>query len=176
MRMKKQVVLIVVVALMAALFIGCAAKAPVMQGGKQVALFVLSDRGIKAGMKEMEISDRNEMGEFLEEDIISELKHEGYNAVLIKNRSQYVQGPANYLVSVRIIDLRLVGGGARYWAGATVGPTVLKAHYEVSGSSNKVALSYDDEDTTFRDWSDAAKELNDRLAKKLNEKFLGKSK
>jgi hypothetical protein len=176
MRMKKRVVLIVVVALMAALFIGCAAKAPVMQGGKQVTLFVLSDRGIKDGMKEMERNDRNEMGEFLEEDLVSTLKHEGYNAVLIKNRSQNVQGSANYLVDVRIIDLRLVGRGARYWAGVTVGTSMLKNHYEVTGSGNKSILSYNDDDHTLRDWSDNAKELNGRFADKLNAKFVGKSR
>ena len=174
--MRKQFVVIVVVALMVVLFIGCAPKAPVMQDGRQVTMFVLPDRGIKSDMNENERNDRNEMGEFLEEDIVSKLNHEGYQATLIKNRTQYVQGATNYLVEVRIIDLRLVGRGARYWGGVLTGTSMIKAHYEVTGSGNKTVLAYNDDDHTLRDWSDNARTLNGRLAEKLNGKFVGKTK
>lgn len=160
-----------------ALISGCRApKPPVMQNGKQVAIFVLSDRGIKNGMKEDESKDRNEMGQFMEENLVDMLKREGYNATLIQNRKQYVPGSANYLVFVRINDLRLVGGASRYWGGFIAGPTILKNHYEVSGSSRKMDLSYDDEDSTTRDWSKSPEELNERLVKKFNDKLVGKSK
>jgi hypothetical protein len=170
--MKKQVVAIaVVVAMIAAVGIGCAGKAPVMQDGKQVALFVLSDRGIKAGMKEEEVKDRNEMGQGMEEDMVRWMKREGYNGTLIQTRNQYVEGPSNYLVMVRINDLRLVGRAARQWTGMVAGPTTLKNHYEVSGTSNKVTLSYDDEESTFRDWMAAPQEMTIRLVTKINEKL-----
>lgn len=160
-----------------ALIFGCGGpKPPVMQDGKQTAIFVLSDRGITSGMKEDESKDRNEMGQFMEENLIKTLKHEGYNATLIQNRNQYVPGSANYLVIVRINDLRLVGGAARYWGGLMAGTTVLKNHYEVSGSSGKLSLSYDDEDSTTRDWTKSAEELNERLVNKISDKLVGKSR
>ena len=174
--MKKQVLPFAVVAIVTAFIFGCAAKAPVMQDGKQVAIFVLSDRGIKANTKEDERKDRNEMGQFIEEDLVNTLKHEGYNATLIQKRSQYIKGATNYIVSVRINDLRLVGRAARGFGGFTAGPTILKNHFEVSGASGKVALSYDDEDATTQDWTSSARTLNERLAQKINEKLVGKSK
>jgi hypothetical protein len=174
--MKRQFFAIAVVALIASLVFGCAPpKPPVMQDGKQVTMFVLSDRGIKSGTKEDERNDRNEMGQFIEEDLVNALKHEGYNATLIKNRNQYVQGPVNYLVTVKIIDLRLVGRASRGWLGYASGPTILKAHYEVSGSSKKLALAYDDEDATTNDWTSSPRELNQRLAQKINDKLVGKA-
>ena len=139
--MKKRIVEVVLVAMIAAFIAGCAAKAPVMQDGKQVGIFILSDRGIKEGMKEEERKDRDEMGQFMEEDLIDMLKHEGYNAILIKSPDQHIAGSANYLITVRISDLRLVGRAARGWGGFMAGPTVLKNHYEVSGKSGTVALS-----------------------------------
>ena len=167
--MKRQFVAVAVVAIVASLVFGCASKGPVIQDGKQVAVFVLSDRGIKSDMKEDESKDRNEMGQFMEENLIEMLKDAGYNPTLIQKRNQYVPGSANYLVIVRINDLRMVSGAARFWVGMMAGTTILKNHYELSGSSGKVALSYDDEDSTTRDWTKCAEELNERLVKKIGE-------
>jgi hypothetical protein len=174
--MKKSFFTVTAVAVIAAFVLGCAPKAPVIKDGKQVAIFVLSDRGIKSGMKEDERKDRNEMGQFLEENIIDTLKHEGYNATLIKNKGQYVQGSVNYLVAVRINDLRLVGRSARGWGGMIAGPTILKLHYDVTAPGNKTFASYDDEDTTTGDWTNSPRTLNQRLADKLNDKLAPKTK
>jgi hypothetical protein len=174
--MKRWFFAVAVVSIIASFIFGCAPKAPVMQDGKQVAMFVLSDRGIKNGMKEDESKDRNEMGQFIEEDLINTLKHEGYNATLIQKQSQNVRGRANYLVTVKIIELRLVGRASRTWLGITTGPTILKNHFEVSGSGNKLSLSYEDEDSTTGDWTRSPQELNQRLVQKINDKLVGKSK
>ena len=175
--MKKWFVAAAVAVMVLALIIGCRPqKPPVMQDSKQVAIFVLSDRGIKSGMKEDEVKDRNEMGQFMEENMIETLKREGYNATLIQNRSQYVSSLSNYLVSMKINDLRLVGRASRGWGGLIAGPTILKSHYEVAGTSKKLSLSYDDEDTTTGDWTNSPRELNDRLVKKINDRLVGKTK
>lgn len=172
--MKKHAVIFSAVFVIAAFIIGCGPKSPVMQDGKQVAMFVLSDRGINNGLKESERNDHNEVGQFMEEDLLNTLKHEGYNATLIQNRDQYVQGPANYLVIVKIDMLRLVGRSARYWLGYAAGPTILHTHYEVSGAGNKTTLAYKDEDSTTRDWSSSPREVNERLVKKINDYVVGK--
>ncbi len=174
--MKKQVLSVAAAALIAVFISGCAAKAPVMQDGKQVAMFVLSDRGIKADTKEDERKDRNEMGAFIEEDLVNALKHEGYHAMLINNPEQYVKAPENYLIIVRINDLRLVGRTARGFAGFMDSATMPKKHFEVSGATSGMALSYDDEDTTTQDWTNSPRELNERLVKKINENLVKKSK
>jgi hypothetical protein len=171
--MKKRVWAMAAAVLIAAFIFGCAAKAPVMQDGKQVAIFVLSDRGTRDGMKEDERKDRNEMGQFMEENLVDWLRHEGYNATMIQSRNQYVKGPANYLLLVRINDLRLVGRAARSFAGFTAGPSILKNHYEVSGSGGNPVLSYDDEDSTINDWTNIPRELNYRLAQKITDKLAG---
>jgi len=172
--MKQRIMTIIAIAATATFINGCAPKAPVIQDGRQVSVFVLSDRGIKSGMNENERNDHNEMGQFIEEDLIRELTHEGYNATLIKGRNQYVQGPANYLITVKILHLRLVGRASRAWLSYTTGPTVLKNHYEVSGS--KLNLSYDDDDSTTQDWTSSPRELNKRLVQKINDKLVGKPK
>jgi hypothetical protein len=175
--MKKLVLVLAVVVSLTAIMFGCAGKKPpVMQDGKQVAIFILSDRGITAGMKEDERNDRNEMGQGMEEEMVRWLSQQGYNTTLIQNRTQYVQGSSNYLVTVKIKELKLVGRSARAWMGMTAGPTILKNHYEVSGSSNKLALSYDDEESTVRDWMAAPQEMTVRLWRKIDEKLIGNSK
>jgi len=174
--MKKLVLLLAVVVSLTAIMSGCAKKPPVMQDGKQVAVFILSDRGITPGMKEDERKDRNEMGQGMEEDMVRWFTQQGYNATMIQNSGQYVQGPANYLVTVKIKELKLVGRSARTWLGIAAGPTILKNHYEVSGSSNKLALSYDDEESTLRDWIAAPNEMTVRLWRKFDDKLVGKSK
>jgi hypothetical protein len=160
-----------------ALIFGCGAppKPPVMLDDKQVAVFVLSDRGIKSDMNEDERKDRNEMGQFMEENLVETLKHEGYNATLIQNQNQYVPGPVNYLIAFRINNLRLVGKGSRLWVGMMSGPTILECHFDVSGSSGKLSMSYDDEHTTMFDWTISPRELNERLVKKINDRLVGKS-
>jgi hypothetical protein len=160
-----------------ALMFGCdAPKSPVITDVKQVAIFVLSDRGIKSGMTKDESKDRNEMGQFMEENLIDTLKHKDYNAMLIQNINQYVQGPANYLVAFRINNLRLVSEGARFWIGMSGGPSFLECHFEVSGSSDKLSMSYDDEDATMGSWMNNPQKLNERLVKKINDGLVGKSK
>jgi len=174
--MKENIVTAGVVFIIAVLIAGCAAKAPVVQDGKQVAMFVLPDRGIRDGMQENERNDRNEVGQFMEEDLINSLSHEGYHATLIQNRNQYAQGSAAYLVFVKINELHLVGKASRFWLGHAGGPTILNAHYEVSGSDNKLTLAYDDVDSTIRDWSISPRELNHRFVEKINDTHVGTSR
>ena len=174
--MKKLVLVLAVVVSLTAIMAGCVKKPPVLQDGKQVAVFILSDRGITAGMKEDERNDRNEMGKGMEEDMVRWFSQQGYNATQIQNSNQYVKGPANYLVTVKIKELKLVGRNARAWLGIAAGPTILKNHYEVSGASNKLALSYDDEESTMRDWVAAPNEMTIRLWRKFDESLVGKSK
>ncbi len=173
--MKKQVLVFAVVALAVAFMFGCAPKPPVMQDGKQVGIFVLVDRGTTAGTKEDERNDRNEMGQHMEDDIVDRLRDDGYNATLIQSQGQYIQGPANYLVAVKMVDLRLVGRAQRQWgAGVFAGPSILKTSYEVSGTSGRLSLSYRDEESTLRDWTECPEQLNRRLVGKINDRLIGK--
>jgi hypothetical protein len=170
--MRKQVAVVAVVVFALAFAIGCAGKKPpVMQDGKQVGIFILSDRGITAGMKEDERNDRNEMGQTMEEDMLNWYNRYGYMTTMIKSPDQFVSSPTNYLVTVKILELRLVGRAARQWTGMAAGPTRLKNHYEVSGPSNKLNMSYEDEESTFRDFLAAPNEMNIRLWKKIDEKL-----
>ena len=169
--MIKRVLTITIVASIIALIFGCAAKSPVMQDGKQVGIFLLSDRGTKDGNKEDDRKDRDEIGQFMEENLINKLKQEGYNTTQLQSQNQYIHSPFDYLLNVTINDFRLVSGAARFWAGAAAGPDMLKCHYEVSGSDKKMLLSYDDEDFSIRGWRASSMELNDRLVNKINEKL-----
>jgi hypothetical protein len=137
---------------------------------------VVADPGIKDGMTENERNDRNEVGEFMEKDLVKKLKHEGYNATLIRDRSQYVQADSNYLVNVKISMLRLVGGASRFWLGYATGPTILHTQCEAISPSNKQLFDYTDEDSTIRDWQLSPKELNERLVNRINETIIGKSR
>lgn len=158
-----------------ALIAGCG-KSPVMQYGKQVNIFVVADRGIKSGMTEDERNDRNEVAEFMEKDLAKKLKHEGYLATPIQDRSRYIEGDVNYLVAVRIDMLRLVGGASRYWLGYAPGPTILHIQCEAVGPNKKQLFNYTDEDSTIRDWQLSPRELNERLVNRINDVIIGKSK
>jgi hypothetical protein len=169
--MKKRLIAVTAAITVLILIIGCRSqKPPFMLNGQQVAIFVLSDRGIKGGMNEDSIKDRNKMGQFLEENLIELLKVEGYNAVLIKTHDQYIEGRSNYLVSLKINDMHLV----RIPAFSPI-PTFLWCQYDVSGMSGKLSLSYADDDSTTRDWTNSPRELNERLVKKINDRLVGKT-
>jgi hypothetical protein len=174
--MKKHIMIMAVFFVITAFTIGCGAKSPMMQDGKQITVFVLLDRGIKDSMTENERNDRNEVAPFMEQNLVDMLNREGYNATPIQNRNQYVQGSANYLITVNIPMLRLVGRAARAWLGYAASPTILHVHYEVSGPNNAPMLSYDDEDSTMRDWTHSPREVNQRLVQKLKDHLVGKLK
>jgi hypothetical protein len=154
--MKTRLIAVTAAVTVLALIIGCRSqKPPVMLDSKQVAIFVLSDRGIKSGMNEDEIKDRNEMGQFMEENLIELLRIEGYRATLIQNRDQFVSGQSNYLVSLQIINLHLVNTFS-----FSPAPTFLWCQFEVSGASDKLSLSYADDDSTTRNWTHSPRDLN----------------
>ena len=172
--MKNRAFIIYGILIIVVVIAGCA-KSPVMQDGKQVTIFIVSDRGIKDTMEQNERDDRNEVGEFMEVDLLKKLKNEGYIATVIRDRGQYVQGTAHYLLNVRIDMLRLVGKASRFWLGHATGPTILNIHYEAVGPNNR-QFAYDDNDTTIRDWMLAPKALNERLVNRVNDSIIAKSK
>jgi hypothetical protein len=174
--MKKHAVVVLLVFALAVLISGCAKR--VMQDGKQVAIFVLSDRGIAQNtMSEGERDDRNKVGEFMEEDLLRVLQDEGYLATLIQNQNQFVPGTARYLLVVKIEMVRLVGGTSRFFLGRLGGPTILATRYEMFASINSPpAFVSNDKEATTEKWYYSPQELDQRFVKKLNTYMSGKSK
>jgi hypothetical protein len=173
--MKKHTMVVLVVFALAVFISGCAKR--VMQDGKQVTIFVLSDRGIvSSNMSGSERDDRNEVGQFMEEDLLKTLQDEGYLATLIQDRNQFVPGTARYLLVVKIETLRLVGGASRFFLGRLGGPTILATRYEVFASNNTLAFVANDKEATTEKWYYSPQELNQRLVKKINTYMKEKSK
>jgi hypothetical protein len=169
--MKNVFWIVTIVTMISVVGFGCSGTAPVLPDGEKIAIFIISDRGIKENMKGDERNDRNEVGEWMEENLIEIFNDAGYKAILIQNRNEYTAGPGKYLLTVSIKDLRLVGSASRFWLGSMTGPTMVENHYDFFGDGEKPLLSYDDGEGTIRDWTKSPEELNERVLEKVEEKL-----
>jgi len=169
--MKNLFWIVTIVALISVVGFGCSGTAPVLPDEEKTAIFIISDRGIKENMKEDEHNDRNEVGEWMEENLIEIFNEARYKAILIQNRNEYTAGPKKYLLTVTMKDLRLVGRSSRTWLGSMAGPTWVENHYDFFGDGEKPLLSYNDGEGTIRDWTKSPEELNERVLEKVEEKL-----
>ena len=169
--MKNMFWIVTIVALIFVVGFACSGTVPVLPDGEKTAIFIISDRGIKESMIEDERNDRNEVGQWMQENLIEIFNEAGYKAILIQNRNEYTAGLGKYLLAVTIKDLRLAGRASRFWLGSMAGPTWVENHYDFFGNDEKPLLSYDEGKGTVRDWTKSLEELNEIVLKKVKEKL-----
>lgn len=153
--------------LLAVLALACAARPAVVRDGKRVMIFVLVDRASDFRMSVDDRDSREDMAQFIEADLVERLRAEGFLATTIASRDQLIEAPTHYLVTVRLLDVRLVGRGARGVVGFAAGPTLLKANLTVTRPDGQPFVSYDDESNTVRDWNVCPSEVDERLVERV---------
>jgi len=141
-----------------------AVAAPV--AGKMV-ISILFDRGTEASMSALETSQRNQVGTWMEKDMLRVLAKAGYQAKLIADRKEYTSGPDSYLLKVKIIRYSPGAKAARLVVGYGAGAASLDIHYELLGAREQSLLAKDDGVGSSRDWQFCCRKLNQNMSQAI---------
>lgn len=157
----------------AVLLSGCATPsiAPTTASGQKIKISVISNRGNPKEMESRQWQYRNEVGSYMEVDLINRLNRTGYEAKLIQSVSEYVPLPNSYLLSMEITSYNPGSSVARIMVGYGAGACSLDMHYVVKNGS-KVLQEWNDGIGTSSDWRRLPRALDDKLVRKLNAELL----
>jgi len=152
---------------------GCGAsiKAPTMAGGKKITIQVLSDRGITEGMPQDMVDQRNQLGQWMENDLIDILKDAGYEAAVIQKREEFKAEAGKYLLAVKIVKYNPGSKAARMVVGFGAGAASLDTHYDLFGDAADPILAKDHGVGSGRDWNYCARKLNEDMTKAVSDKL-----
>ncbi len=167
--MIRRIAVLLGLAAVTGLFTGCAtSKAPMASGGGKIKIFIVSDRGNPEEMEEKQWRYRNEVGTYMETDLLARLNRTGYEAKLITSKEEFVPGPDTYLISMEIESYNPGSSAARMLVGFGAGACSLDMHYVVFDGQSKKVMEWDDGIGTAGDWRRLPITLDDKLVRKLN--------
>ncbi|PLX84296.1 MAG: hypothetical protein C0617_08545 [Desulfuromonas sp.] len=143
---------------------GCAPKvaAPKMASGDPAALFILTDRGITADMDEKQVQQLNQIGNYMDKQLLRLAQKSGYQANLISSRDQFTKASGEYLLSVTIKKYNPGNKAARMLIGFGAGAVSMDTHYELFGKGAEALLANDDGVGSSRDWYFVVNKLNEK--------------
>ena len=133
----------------------------------KVVISILFDRGIEAGTNAMETGQRNQVGTWMEKDLLRVLAKAGYEPRLIADRKEYTPGPDAYLLKVKIVRYNPGAKAARLVVGYGAGATSLDIHYDLLGAGDKSLLAKDDGVGSSRDWQFCCRKLNQNMSQAI---------
>jgi len=137
-------------------------------------IHILFDNGVTKEMDAKQVKSQTQLAEWMQGDMVrvmSRYVKEGVTASLIENRQQFKAQANNYLLTVKITEYKPGSKAARIVVGYGAGGVTLKIHYELIGSGNKTIISQDDSVFSGREWINAARKLNQNMAKAIIEKL-----
>jgi hypothetical protein len=137
---------------------------------KGTALFVLIDRGIEKSFTDDQVRNRDQVGEFMEQDLPAVLKKSGFNARLISKRSEYHSAAGAYLLTVKITNYNPGSKAARMLVGYGAGATSMDTHFELYGRDSKPSLSDNQSVGSGRDWRNVIRKINEQTTKAVANK------
>jgi hypothetical protein len=157
----------------AILLSGCvtASVAPKSAAGGKIKIAVLSNRGNPDEMESRQWQLRNEVGTYMEPDLVKRLNRSGYDAKLIQSAAEYTAGPDSYLLTMGITSYNPGSSAARMIVGFGAGACSLDMKYSVKNGA-KTLQSWEDGIGTSGDWRRLPNALNDKLVRKLNAELL----
>jgi hypothetical protein len=176
-RMKKVLAGLLMV-LGSVLLSGCVGNTASVRRGGEIHIIVLCDRGDEASMEKRQWRYRNEVGAFMEPDLVRRLQDYMFSSALIHG-SEFKKEPNWYLLKVKITSYNPGSSAARNlarWAGPGsgygIGVCSLDCGYELIDSNGAQVLAWTDGVATSRvDWRRLPLALNKRVGKKLSEHF-----
>jgi len=160
------------------LVLGCAASPtaprPSSPGGGKVELKVVSDRGNPAEMGERQWAWRNEVGAFMENDLVAQLRRAGYDAEYLRSEKEFQPRADRYLIKVSIKSYNPGSSAARILVGFGAGACSLDNAYELYGMGPEPIMTWTDGVGTSEHWSKLPRKLNSNAVKRITQK-LGES-
>ncbi len=174
--MKKQ--LIEVTAFLAVAFIiSFAYPARAVEKSAQTTICILFDNGVNETLEARQAKAQTQLSDWMENDLVkvfARYTKAGYQAKLIENRKDFTPQPDNYLLTVKIIKYHAGSKAARAFVGYGAGGVSLKINYKLFAKGANAILTNDDEIFSGRSWLNAARKLNENMAKAVTEKLGGK--
>ena len=137
---------------------------------KGTNLFVLIDRGIEKSFTDNQVNNRDQVGEYMEQDLPAVLKKSGFNARLINKRSEYRPAARSYLLTVKITNYNPGSKAARMLVGYGAGATSMDTHFELFGSGSTPLLSDNQSVGSGRDWRNVIRKINEQTTKAVAKK------
>ncbi len=160
--MIKRFGMFVLLAVLSAVVVACAsvAKAPKTASGRDIAMYVIIDRGIEKSYTDYQVRNRNQVGEWMERDLTGLLGKAGYNVHLIGRRSEYKQAAGAYLLTVKITNYNPGSKAARMMVGYGVGATSMQTRYELFAKGQKSILADDLGVGSGSDWTAVVRKID----------------
>jgi hypothetical protein len=146
-------------------------KAPTLAGGGSYSIAVLSDRGITPELGPDRSNQYNQLGEWMERDLLRMLTRAGYSAHMVNSRREFAAGPGEYLLTVRIVRYNPGSKAARMLVGFGAGATSLDTHYELYGASNRPLLAEDHGVGSSIEWTKVVQKLNQQMVDAVSRKL-----
>ena len=151
---------------------GCATlKAPVMDDGNKIPVSILIYRGDPDSMGKKQYKFRNEVGEYMENHIISIFNRAGYDAKLIRKPDEFTPGKNKYLININITSYNPGSTAARMLVGFGAGATSLDIQYNLLCESEKPLLDTKDGVGSSRSWQVCVIKLNENILKNVTNKI-----
>lgn len=138
---------------------GRTGSAVTLPSGGKVAILVLANRGDTANMLPEEHEQLDQLGRWLEEDLLAILGKTGYSAVRVGDAS-VTAAPGRYLLRTRVVSYNAGSKAARMLVGFGAGSARLDTHYELVGPDGKVYVAGAPSVASGRDWKNAARKVN----------------
>ncbi len=142
------------------------ARAGEKSAGKTI--YVLMDDGVGENFEARQAKAQRQLGDWMKQDLVrvfGRYAKEGYEAEGIEKRADFKSQPNTYLLSAKIVEYRAGSKATRMFVGYGAGGVTLKIHYELFGAGAKAILSKDDSVFSGREWVNAARKLNENMAK-----------
>jgi hypothetical protein len=147
---------------------GRGGSAVTMPNGSRVAIMLFSDRGVTAETPPEKADQLNQLGEWMESDLIAILKNTGYDATLVQSRDTPT-GVGSYLLRVQILEYNGGSKAARMFVGFGAGAARLNTHYELVGPGGSVYLTAAPNASTGRgDWKHAVRKIDQDTVMAVN--------
>jgi len=142
-----------------------------LAGAKTGKLFVVIDRGIEKSMNEGQVKNRDQVGEWMEMDLVKLLEKAGYDAELINSKADYKPSAGSHLLTVKITDYNPGSKAARMFVGYGAGAISMKTHYDILDSSSKPIGSDDLGVGSSRDWRNVVRKIDEQTVAAVKEKM-----
>ena len=154
-----------------ALACGGSVKAPQLADGSKITLFIYVDRGINEKTPDDKKAKLNELGEWMERDIVRTFKEGGYEVKLIESRGDYTYGKNEYLMTFEIDKYEPADAAYEAERGLGAGIVSIDAYAELFKDSDKPLLKRKDGVSSGRDWTYVAGKVNQKILPDMSERI-----
>ncbi|MFH0917700.1 MAG: DUF4410 domain-containing protein [Candidatus Omnitrophota bacterium] len=171
--MKKQIIMVTVF-FVVAFIIGFVYPAGAAEISAPTTICILFDNGVNSTLNDRQAKSQERLSDWMDNDLVrvfARYEKSGYQAKRIEKRQDYTPQPNNYLLTVKITEYRPGSKAARIIVGYGAGGVALKIHYELFVDGVKSILSKDDSTYSGREWINAARKLNQNIAKAVIERL-----